>query len=88
MNNHYHNPFTYNLPHLDLHGEIYETVPFKVNEFIDDQLKMGNKEVVIIHGRSGTVVKPRCIETLKKNKKVSEFHIDSDNDGETIVKLK
>ena len=55
-------------PVLDLHNEIGDMVEVLVNEFIKDNVKMGNKYVAIIHGISGKVVKIRLYEVLKQNK--------------------
>ena len=46
-------------PVLDLHNEIGDMVEVLVNEFIKDNVKMGNKYVAIINGISGKVVKTR-----------------------------
>lgn len=81
-------PFTVNLPHLDLHGETRESSTFLINSFIKDNYKIGNINVVIIHGKSGDVLKRNTREVLKNNIYVKEFHIDMFNDGQTIVSLK
>ena len=81
-------PFTALLPHLDLHGETYETMGYLLSSFIKDNYIMGNYKVVVIHGRSGGVLKKRTIELLKNNVYVNEFYIDTNNDGQTIVELK
>ena len=81
-------PFTVLLPHLDLHGETQETMSYILTSFIKDNYIMGNYKVVIIHGRSGGILKKRTIELLKNNVYVNEFYIDSNNDGQTIVELK
>lgn len=81
-------PFTVNLPHLDLHGETSFSVPFLVNSFINDNKKMGNKKIVIIHGKGSGIVRKATHDTLKKNKFVSKYYIDSSNDGETIIEVK
>lgn len=83
----YHDPFTVNLPHLDLHGETYETMAYPLSTFIKDNYIMGNINIVVIHGRSGHVLKNRTQEILSKDKLVKKFYINSDNDGETIIEL-
>lgn len=83
----FNDPFTVNLPHLDLHGETYETMEYQIYSFIKDNYIMGNKKVAIIHGRSGFVLKSRTQELLKINKFVKSYYINSPNDGETIVEL-
>ena len=43
-------------PKLDLHGEELALVYALVNEFLKDNYKMGNKEVIIIHGKSTNII--------------------------------
>lgn len=83
----YDDPFTINLPHLDLHGETYETITYPLNSFVKDNYLMGNTKIVIIHGRHGNVLKSRTQELLKVSKLVKKYYINSVNDGETIVEL-
>ena len=83
----YRDPFTINLPHLDLHGETYETMGYPLESFIKDNYIMGNKNIVVIHGRRGKVLKSRTYELLKNNKYVKNYYLDVENDGETIVEL-
>ncbi len=81
-------PFTVNLPTLDLHGEISSLVPNLINTFISDSYKIGYKKVVIIHGKGSGIIKKTTQEVLRKNKKIERFYIDGTNDGMTIVELK
>ena len=74
-----------NLPSIDLHGETTDVARVLVNDFIDDNYKMGNEEVVIIHGKGTGALKKTVHETLKKNKKVKEFKLDYSNVGSTII---
>ena len=80
-------PFTVYLPHLDLHGEVSDTVKFLVDTFIKDNHKLKHEKVVIIHGRSGGVLKREVQRVLKGNELVKKFYIDSVNSGQTIVEL-
>ncbi len=75
-------------PHLDLHGEEVALVYALVNEFINDNVKMGNKEIVIIHGKSTNILTKEVHQVLKENKKVAQFYLNNWNLGETIVILK
>ena len=75
-------------PYLDLHGEIEAMVEALVTEFINDNVKMRNDIVVIIHGKSTGILTKKTHEVLKNNKYVQEFKIDNWNVGQTIVKLK
>ena len=81
-------PFTVNLPHLDLHGETYDSMKYLIDSFILDNYKMQNEKIVIIHGRSGNVLKKETPNILKYNKYVKKYYIDPLNDGQTLVELK
>ena len=75
-------------PRLDLHGEEAALVYALVNEFINDNLKMGNKEIVIIHGKSTNILTKEVRQVLKENKCVKKYQLNNWNLGETIVNLK
>lgn len=79
---------THKTPRLDLHGEETALVYALVNEFINDNWKMGNEEIVIIHGKSTNILTKEVHNVLKENKKVLKFNLNNWNVGETIVKLK
>ena len=81
-------PFTVYLPHLDLHGEVRDSVKFLVDTFVKDNYLLGKDKIVIIHGRSGGVLKKEVHLVLKNNEYVKDFYIDSVNDGQTIVQIK
>ena len=80
-------PFTFYMPHLDLHGETVESSIFLINTFLKDNYKLKNDKIVIIHGRSTGILKKATIDTLKKSKLVKKYNIDPVNDGQTIVEL-
>ena len=75
-------------PKLDLHGEIVSMVYPLVYEFIMDNNKQGNKELLIIHGKSTNILTREVHSVLKEIKVVKSFKIDNWNTGETIVYLK
>lgn len=75
-------------PKLDLHGEIVAMVEVLVNEFINDNKKMKNEYIIIIHGKSTNILTEEVSKVLKKNKDVFEYHKNNWNLGETIVRLK
>lgn len=75
-------------PRLDLHGEITSVVYALVTEFINDNYKMGNKEIVIIHGKSTNILTREVHDILAKNKLVEKYYLNNWNIGETVVKLK
>lgn len=79
---------THKTPRLDLHGEEEALVYALVYEFINDNFKMGNKEVVIIHGKSTNILTKEVHKVLKTLNVVKDFKLNNWNVGETIVYLK
>lgn len=77
-----------NLPTLDLHGLDRDYARILINDFIKDNYKIKNKQVIIIHGNGTGIIKKTTQEVLKVNKLVEEFHIDNFNDGMTIVSIR
>ncbi len=75
-------------PHLDLHGEEVAVVYALVNEFIQDNYKMGITPIVIIHGKSTNILTNEVHRILKEHKLVESFHLNNWNLGETIVNIK
>lgn len=81
-------PFLYNVPHLDIHGyERYGAVAI-VKNFIDNQVRIDTKKIVIIHGKGEGILKQATHDYLRKDKRVLEFKTNNYNNGETIVILK
>ena len=79
--------FIDNLPSLDLHGFDRETARVAINDFINDNIKMKNKFIVIIHGIGTGILKETTQLTLKKNKNVIEYKIHPFNVGCTLVNI-
>lgn len=79
--------FIDSLPSLDLHGYDRDYAAIKVNDFINDNYVMGNRNVVIVHGIGSGIVKNTVHVVLKKNKKVVDYKIFSGNVGCTIVEI-
>ena len=73
---------------LDLHGYDRDTARVKTLEFINDNIKMGNEIICIIHGRGSGAIKEEVHSTLKKCKNVLDYKLFYNNIGSTIVKLK
>ena len=80
-------PFTYHLPHLDIHGETAATCVALINESISDNYKLKNKKIIIVHGKGQGILKKQTHLLLKKDKRISKYYIDGLNDGETIIEL-
>lgn len=81
-------PFLYNLPHLDLHGYDRTGAVAMIKMFIDENLRMGEKKIIIVHGKGTGILKKSTHEYLKTNNKVLSYKTNNYNDGETIVVLK
>jgi len=80
-------PFTVNLPTIDLHGENRDSAAFLINDFINDNIKLNHKQLVIIHGKGTNILRDFVHDYLKKDKRVDSFYLDF-NIGQTIVILK
>ena len=76
------------IPILDLHGEIKDFAIIRINDFINDNIRLKNRYIGIIHGKGSGVLKNATQDTLRKNKFVEDFKIYYFNDGMTIAKLK
>lgn len=77
-----------NYPSLDLHGIDRDYAKILVKDFINDQMKLKEKNLIIIHGIGTGIVKRAVHEELKSNKNVKEYKLDNFNIGCTIVTLK
>lgn len=75
-------------PKIDVHGETYDSVSLILSQFIDDNHKLGNKYIRIVHGKGEGILKNRIHELLKINRKVENFYLNNWNIGETIIVLK
>lgn len=79
--------FIDNLPSLDLHGLDRDISRVLINDFINDNYKMKNKFVVIIHG-NGNILKKETGCVLKHNKLVNDYKLFLYNVGCTVVEIK
>ncbi len=75
------------LPTLDLHGESSDIARIYINDFINDNIKLKNNTITIIHGKGTGKLREITHETLKNNKNVLEYKIWYFNEGVTLVKL-
>ena len=80
--------FISNLPSIDLHGLDRDSARVAIIDFINDNIKLKNKEIVIIHGIGSGILKKTTHEVLKRNKNVLEYKVCYNNVGSTIVLLK
>lgn len=76
------------LPKIDLHGFDRESARVMVNDFVDEAYLMGYEDIVIIHGIGSGIVKDMVQDTLARNKRVLEYHIDGFNNGCTVVRVR
>ena len=81
-------PFLYNLPHLDLHSYDRTGAVAMTKMFIDENLRVEQKNIVIVHGKGTGIIRKAVHEYLKTDKRVLLFKTNNYNDGETIVNLK
>ena len=77
-----------NIPTIDLHGESSDIARVLIESFIEENIKLKNYNIAIIHGKGLGILKKTTHEVLRKNKHVLDFKIYYFNDGMTIVKLK
>ena len=82
-----YNPFLNIIPTIDLHGYSRDMVKYVVTDFINDNIKLGNKKIVIVHGKGEGIVKDELHFILKNDKKVKRYYLDMFNIGETIIEL-
>lgn len=75
------------LPQLDVHGYTEDTVMTVVNDFINDNYKLKNKKIVVVHGKGAGVLKRKIHESLRRNKLVSKYYLYNFNIGCTIIEL-
>lgn len=73
---------------LDLHGYDRETARVAINDFINDNYKLKNQFVTIVHGIGSGILRKTTIEVLKSNNKVVNFKSFYYNNGCTIVEIK
>lgn len=81
------NPFIDNLPKLDLHGYTCDLIIYPINVFIDDNIKLGNKKIVIIHGIGEGILKKEIREKFKNDLRIKKIYGDPYNLGITILEL-
>ncbi len=79
--------FRNSMPQLDLHGEDRIGARIKINAFINDNCKLGNEEIAIIHGVGKGILKKEVLNMLKNDKRVLEYSLDCFNEGCTLARL-
>ena len=80
-------PFLNILPSIDVHGFTRETVYVPVSDFINDNIKLRNKKIVIIHGIGYGILRDEINRRFKRYKRVKKLYLSIDNAGCTIIEL-
>ena len=80
-------PFLNILPSIDVHGFTSETVYVPVSDFINDNIKLRNKKIVIIHGIGYGILRDEINRRYKRDKRVKKLYLSIDNAGCTIIEL-
>lgn len=88
MKNNFIDPFLVNLPSIDLHGYDRESARVAVLDFIKDNIKLKNSEIIIIHGIGKDILRKEVYNTLQRHRFVLGYKTTYFNRGQTIVKLK
>ena len=73
---------------LDLHGQSKDLARVAINDFIEDNIKMKNEIIVIVHGIGTGALREETQNTLKNNKNVLYYKQDNNNEGQTLVQLR
>ena len=80
-------PFLNILPSIDVHGFTRKTVYVPVSDFINDNIKLRNKKIVIIHGIGYGILRDEINRRFKRDKRVKKLYLSIDNAGCTIIEL-
>lgn len=80
-------PFINILPSIDLHGYSRDLIYTPVNDFINDNLKLGKKKIVVVHGIGEGILKEELRLLFKKDKRVKAMYTPASNIGCTIIEL-
>lgn len=84
----YNNKF---IPEITIRHQTLDIAMYNVENFIENAIFEGVKDVKIIHGRNGGILRRAVHEYLKHNKNVDNFRLGNYYEGSygvTIIKLK
>lgn len=79
------------IPEIMIRHQTLDIAMYNVENFVNDAITNNIKDIKIIHGRSGGVLRKAVHDYLKHNKYVESFRLGGyyeGNNGVTIVKLK
>ena len=77
-------------PTVDVRGELLEDAVMDVEKYLDDAYIAGLKQVTVVHGKGGGILRKGIQESLKSNKYIKKFNnggFDEGGDGVTIVQF-
>lgn len=81
------NPFLDILPTIDVHGYTSDLVIYPINEFINDNIKLGQYKIVIVHGIGEGILKSTIRTYFLRDKRVNKLYGDPFNLGITVIEL-
>ena len=73
---------------LDLHGEDKIGAKIKIEAFLSDNYKIGNREIAVVCGVGKGILKKEALNILRRDKRVECYNIDMFNEGCILVRLK
>lgn len=76
-----------NYPALDVHGETRDTIYTIIKIFIQDNIKLKNSVILIIHGKGSHILKDEIHWILRGMREVKRFYLHNWNQGVTIIEL-
>ena len=83
----FYDPFLNTIPNIDIHGLNRDMVSTILNDFINDNIKLNNKKIVIIHGKGKGILYNEVHFLLKIDKRVKNYYLDGFNTGLTVIEL-
>ena len=83
----FYDPFLNTIPNIDIHGLNRDMVKCILNDFINDNIKLKNEKIVVIHGKGKGVLLNEIHLLLKKDKRIKRYYLDGFNTGCTIIEL-
>ena len=79
------NPFLAKCPYIDIHQEYSSIAKIIIENFITENLKLGQEKILILHGKGTGTLRRTTHEVLKHHPKVAKYYYDGINDGLTVV---
>ena len=70
-----------------LFSSFFSNSLLSVNDFINDNLKLGKKKIVVVHGIGEGILKEELRLLFKKDKRVKTMYTPASNIGCTIIEL-